>query len=81
MDDEINKYDVNGNEIYTEYPSVHYKVYRDFDDKGNIIHFKNNRGVEWWQDFDDNGNIIHFKNNEGKEIYKKCNADRLYNTI
>lgn len=40
---------------------------REYDSNGNVIHFKNSYGAEYWQEYDSNGNVIHFKNSCGYE--------------
>jgi len=39
----------------------------EYDEKGNIIHFKNSDGYEIW--FDEKGNMIHCKDSDGFEMW------------
>jgi len=49
------------------------KTIKDYDEKGNVIHFKNSNGYEYWKDYDEKGNVIHFKNSAGYECSSKYN--------
>ena len=42
----------------------------DYDEKGNLIHFKNNYRHEYWYEYDDKGNNIYYKDNDGHEYWK-----------
>jgi len=42
-----------------------------YDEKGNLIHFKNSNGFEYTQEYDENNNMIHFKDNEISEYWKE----------
>ena len=41
----------------------------DYDDKGNMIHYKKSSGYERWCEFDNKGKLIHYKNSNGFEIW------------
>ena len=41
------------------------------DSKGNIIHFKNSNGFEFWREFDERDNKIHYKSSDGFEYWKE----------
>lgn len=63
------------------------------DKNGNIIHYKDSTGEEWWKDYDEKGNLTHFKqhgyeywqkfNSTGQCIYREdnkgCNTTYIYN--
>ena len=46
---------------YKKDPYTGYEYWLDYDENGNIIHYKNSNGNEKWYDYDENGNIIHYK--------------------
>ena len=31
---------------------------REYDEKGNLVHYKNSDGREWWKEYDEKGNLI-----------------------
>ena len=35
---------------------------REYDEKGNLIHFKDSYGNEYWYKYDEKGNEIHYNN-------------------
>jgi len=43
------------------------KAVREYDANGNMIHYKNANGFEYWQEYDSNGNEIHRKYSDGYE--------------
>ena len=45
-----------------------FKKLKEYDSKGNIIHYKNSNGFEEWWDYDENNNLIHHKDLNGDEI-------------
>ena len=42
----------------------------EYDENGNLIHYKNSNGFEEWYEYDENGNIIHIKDSDGFEFGK-----------
>lgn len=73
---ELNEYDDNGNAISYELISKNnnkeiFKCYYTYDNKGNLIHSKDNKGYECHQKHDNNGNCIYLKNNANEEWWKK----------
>ena len=46
------------------------KIQREYDDKWNLIYFKNDRGYEEWREYDENGNLIHLKDSTGFERHE-----------
>jgi YD repeat-containing protein len=46
-----------------------------YDSNGNIIHYKNSNGYEWWQEYDSNGNCIHSKNSNGYEWWREYDSN------
>ena len=47
------------------------KIKIEYDDNGNLIHYKNFNGDEYWQEYDNNGNLIHYKDSDGFENWKE----------
>ena len=39
---------------------------REYDEKGNLVHYKNSDGSESWSEYDEKGNEIHYKNSDGR---------------
>lgn len=39
----------------------------EYDDYGNLIHYFDDDGVEWFWQYDSKGNEIHYKNSLGFE--------------
>ena len=56
-----------------------------YDKKGNLIHFKDSNGYEYWNEYDENGNIIYHKNSDGFEEWNEydengnCIYSKKYN--
>ena len=44
---------------------------REYDEKGNLVHFKNYDGYEQWREYDDKGNLVHFMDSDGREWWKE----------
>ena len=40
---------------------------KEYDEKGNEIHYRNSTGFEWWMEYDEKGNEIHTRNSNGYE--------------
>ena len=38
---------------------------KEYDEKGNLIHYKSPYGYEWWKEYDERGNETHFKDSNG----------------
>ncbi|MCK9199310.1 MAG: hypothetical protein M0P49_06880 [Bacilli bacterium] len=53
-----------------------FENWKEYDDKGNLIHFKTSDGFEYWNEYDE-GNLIHFKTNDGYESWSEYNNRKL----
>ena len=57
----------------------------EYDNNGNLIHYKDSKGFEEWYDYDENGNLIHYKDSNGCELWKgydnKQNCLTLNDTV
>ena len=40
---------------------------KEYDEKGNLIHYRNSKGVECWYEYNANNRLIHYRNNDGIE--------------
>ena len=47
------------------------KVIIEYDEKGNVAHYKNSDGYEKWYEYDENGNETHYKDSDGYEYCKE----------
>ena len=47
------------------------KVIKEYDDRGNIIHYKDTDGDEYWREYDENNNLVHYKSFVGYEYWWK----------
>lgn len=47
----------------------------EYDRNGNLIHYKNSNGYEYWKEYDSNGNLIHYKNSDGKEEWNEYDSN------
>ena len=47
----------------------------EYDNNGNLIHYKNSDGNEEWKEYDSNGNLIHYKNSNGYEYWKEYDSN------
>lgn len=47
----------------------------DYDSKGNMIHYKDSEGCEFWYEYDTKGNNIHEMNSKGAEMWYEYDAD------
>ena len=45
------------------------------DNKGNVIHYKDSNGYEYWKDYDSNNNRIHYKDSKGVECWFKYDSN------
>ena len=52
----------------------------EYDNNGNLIHFKDSDGYESWKEYDRNGNKIHSKDSDGKEKWYEYdgNGNRIH---
>lgn len=55
---------------------VNVKTYDDgeeakYDERGNVIYFKDIFGYEGWFEYDERGNVIHLKDNKGREWWRE----------
>ncbi len=48
---------------------------REYDANGNLIHYKNSNGIEYWREYDANGNLIHYKESNGYETWREYDAN------
>jgi len=46
-----------------------YEIWYEYDEKGNVIHFKYSDGYEEWYEYDEKGNEIHCKDSDGNEVW------------
>lgn len=45
---------------------------REYDEKGNLIHYKDSTGYEYWSEFDEKGNLIHYRTySDGYEQWRE----------
>ncbi len=49
---------------------------REYDDKDNLIYWKNSNGSECWQEFDENNNKIYHKDSGGWEYWYKWDNEK-----
>lgn len=72
------EYDKRGRIIYYHKWSNHEeegtKVWTEYDDNDNVIHYKNNEGFEFWKEFEgDNPFEVHYKDIKGEEYWVEYN--------
>ena len=48
-----------------------FESWREYDENGNEIHFKDSAGSESWSEYDKNGNKIHYKDSNGYERWSE----------
>lgn len=63
----ICEFNKSGKVIYCENLKTKLKVWKEYDNRGNIIHIKWNFGYEVWYEYDDKDRIIHDKNSNGRD--------------
>lgn len=51
-----------------------YKLLREYDSSGNLIHFKSNNDEKWYE-YDSNGNIIHLKSCNNNEYFYEYDSN------
>ena len=44
---------------------------KEYDEKGNLIHYRDSNGYEEWREYDENNNPIHFRNSTGFEWWSE----------
>ena len=49
--------------------------WREYNNKGNEIHYKTSSGYEMWKKYDSRGNIIYSKDSSGNEWREKDISD------
>jgi len=54
-----------------EYPITEY------DKDGNIIHYKDSDGFEYWNKYDKNNNLIYHKDSDGDEYWNEYKNNNL----
>ena len=42
-----------------------FEYWKEYDENGNMIHYKNSDGVEYWREYDGYDNEIHYKHQMG----------------
>lgn len=47
----------------------------EYDNNGNLIHYKNSNGYEYWKEYDSNGNLIHSKYSDGYEEWNEYDSN------
>lgn len=55
--------DSNGN--YTHFKSDDYECWREFDERGNLIHYRNTNGKERYYEYDERNNLLTSRFNTG----------------
>ena len=75
------KYDDKGNETYykltetdTKEPTI-YEEWKEYDDYGNIIHYKDSFNYEQWWEYNQDGNLIKHRNSKGHEGFYEYNEN------
>ena len=61
----VRRKDNNMNEHITS-NGAHY----EYDEVGNLIHYKNNDGTEFWKEYDKNGNEIFYEHSDGFKCWR-----------
>ena len=51
----------------------------EFTPDGNLVHYKNSDGNEYWKEYDSNNNEIHYKNSYGYERWFDSNGNSIEN--
>ena len=41
---------------------------KEYDEKGNLIHYRNPDGFEAWSEYDANNNLIHYRDSGGHVV-------------
>ena len=44
---------------------------KEYDDKGNLIRFKNSNNFKYWYEYDDRDNLVHYKDSKGYEVWNE----------
>ena len=47
---------------------------KEYDKKGNLIHYRGSNGYEWWREVDEKGNEIHYRDSNGYEYWREYDA-------
>ncbi len=55
-----------------------YEEWKEYDNNGNEIHFKNSDGIEYWTEYDNNGNVIYWKNSNGYEEWSDSEGNIIH---
>jgi YD repeat-containing protein len=48
---------------------------KEYDNNGNLIHFRNSDGYEFWREYDTNGNEIHSRDSDGYEDWREYDTN------
>lgn len=46
-----------------------FECFRNYDENGNEIHYRDSNDFEYWKEYDNNNNVIHYKDNTGYEYW------------
>ena len=44
---------------------------KEYDEKGNLIHYRDSDGYEYWREYDKNGNEILIRNSDGYDYWSE----------
>lgn len=61
-------FDKSGNVI--KYQESDFNYIKEYNDRGQVIHYKDSKDDEWWREYDNQGTMIHSKDNKGKESWQ-----------
>lgn len=69
--DTIEKFDINGNQIYSK--SITHEWWAEYDERGNRIHYKYSNEYEETREYNEYNFCTHIKNNYGEAfaVYKE----------
>ena len=69
---------INGKWRVIHYKCDEFEYWQEYNNKGHLIHFKNNEGFESQRAYDDKGHLIHYKNNIGIEEWYDDKGNNIY---
>ena len=55
--------------LLTSYLLNEKKVINKYDERGNLIHYKDYKNTEYWKQYDEKGNLIHYKDSRNIEYW------------
>ena len=44
---------------------------KEYDKRGNLIHYSDNKGFEFWSEFDEHNNLVHCKYSKSFEYWSE----------